>query len=65
MVPAPILGVKMVDNKTSIYDELRLQILELSKSNDNLRAEIKELRKELAEEAALKYKAYEKLAKLS
>ena len=55
----------MVDNKTSIYDELRLQILELSKSNDNLRAEIKELRKELAEEAALKYKAYEKLAKLS
>ena len=54
-----------IEDKTSIYDQLRIQIVELTKSNDNLRAEIKELRKELVEEVRLKYKAYEKLSKLS
>ena len=51
--------------KTSIYDQLRTQIVELTKTNDNLRSEIRELRKELVEEVRLKYKAYEKLSKLS
>jgi len=68
MVPAPILGERQKmshPEKTSIYDQLRTQIIELTKTNDNLRSEIRELRKELVEEVRLKYKAYEKLSKLS
>jgi len=52
-------------NKTSVYDDLRVRIIELSKTNDSLRTEIEYLRKELAEEVALKYKAYEKLGNIS
>jgi len=55
----------MVDNKTSIYDELRIHILELKRDNDALKSDNEILKRALSEEVAEKYRAYEKLARLS
>ena len=55
----------MVDNKTSIYDELRIQIIELKRDNDALKSDIEVLKRALSEEVAEKYRAYERIAKLN
>ena len=46
----------------SLYDELRIQIVELHRSNLSLRDEVEALKNALSEEVKEKYKAYEKLA---
>jgi len=55
----------MVDDKISLYDQLRIQIVELKKDNDALKSDNEVLKRALSEEVAEKYRAYEKLARLS
>ena len=54
-----------VEDKTSIYDQLRIQIVELKRDNDALKSDNEVLKRALSEEVAEKYRAYEKLARLS
>ena len=54
-----------LEDKTSIYDQLRIQIVELKRDNDALKADNEVLKRALSEEVAEKYRAYEKLARLS
>ena len=54
-----------IEDKTSIYDQLRIQIVELKKDNDALRSDNEVLKRALSEEVAEKYRAYERLARIS
>jgi len=54
-----------IEDKTSIYDQLRIEILELKKENDSLKSDIEVLKRALADEVHEKYKAYQKLANKS
>ena len=60
-----ILGESMTLDKSSIYDNLRIQIVKLHKENNALRSDIEILKVALADEVAEKYKAYQKLSKLT
>lgn len=55
----------MTNKNQSLYDDLRIQIVELHKENRSLRDEIDVLKHSLAEEVKEKYKCYERLAKIT